>query len=109
MFLTPIRSSLRAGLLAGIALALCSGFGFSRGSAQALAGQDAHAAAAQSAAATTGPSGTPARAHIDEVLNGLNRGHGVGQVAVSPDGKRLAWLEGGRGGGEIRVAPLADL
>jgi dipeptidyl aminopeptidase/acylaminoacyl peptidase len=49
------------------------------------------------------------RAHIDEVLRGLNHGKGVGQVAVSPDGKRLAWIEGGRGGGEIRVAPLGDL
>ncbi len=51
----------------------------------------------------------PDRAHIDEVLQGLNRGRVVGQVAVSPDGKRLAWIEGGRGGGEIRVAPLSDL
>ena len=49
------------------------------------------------------------RAHTEEVLRGLNRGRGVGQVALSPDGKRLAWIEGGRGGGEIRVAPLDDL
>jgi len=52
----------------------------------------------------------PDRTHIEEVLRGLNRGRGVGQVAVSPDGSRLAWIEGGgRGGGEIRVAPLNDL
>jgi dipeptidyl aminopeptidase/acylaminoacyl peptidase len=51
----------------------------------------------------------PDRAHIEEVLRGLNRGRGVGQVAVSPDGARLAWIEGGRGGGEIRSAPLNDV
>jgi len=49
------------------------------------------------------------RAHIDEVLKGLNRGRTVGQVAVSPDGKRLAWIQGSREGTEIRVAPLGDL
>jgi len=49
------------------------------------------------------------RARIEEVLRGLNRGRGVGQVAISPDGKRLAWVEGGRGGGEIRVASPDDL
>lgn len=49
------------------------------------------------------------RAHIEEVLRGLNRGRGVGQVAISPDGKKLAWVEGGRGGGEIRVASPDDL
>ena len=37
----------------------------------------------------------PDRTHIEEVLRGLNRGRGVGQVAVSPDGSRLAWIEGG--------------
>jgi dipeptidyl aminopeptidase/acylaminoacyl peptidase len=51
----------------------------------------------------------PERSHIDEVLKGLNRGHSVGQVAVSPDGKRLAWLQYGRDGVEIRVASLDDL
>ncbi|UWZ86576.1 S9 family peptidase [Occallatibacter riparius] len=49
------------------------------------------------------------RAHVEEVLRGLNRGHGGGQVAVSPDGKQLAWIAGGRGGGEILVAPIDDL
>jgi dipeptidyl aminopeptidase/acylaminoacyl peptidase len=51
----------------------------------------------------------PDRAHMDEVLKGLNRGRNVGQVAVSPDGKRLAWVQGSREGAEIRVAPLDDL
>jgi dipeptidyl aminopeptidase/acylaminoacyl peptidase len=49
------------------------------------------------------------RAHVEEVLRGLNRGHSVGQVAVSPDGRQLAWIAGGRGGGEILVAPIDDL
>jgi dipeptidyl aminopeptidase/acylaminoacyl peptidase len=51
----------------------------------------------------------PDRAHIEEVLSGLSRGHFVGQVAISPDGKRLAWIEGAREGGGILVAPLDDL
>jgi dipeptidyl aminopeptidase/acylaminoacyl peptidase len=50
----------------------------------------------------------PDRAHVDEILKGLNRGKGIGQVALSPDGKHLAWIEGGRGG-EIRVALYDDL
>ena len=36
----------------------------------------------------------PDRAHIEEVLNGINRARSVGQVAVSPDRKHLAWIEG---------------
>src|SRR5271165_5430453 len=53
--------------------------------------------------------GGPDRAHIDEVLRGLNRGRSVGRVAVSPDGKQLAWIQGGRGGGEILVTQMDDL
>ena len=58
--------------------------------------------------------GTPAaaapdRAHIEEVLKSLNRGHFIGQVAVSPDGRRLAWIQGARGASEILIAPLDDL
>jgi dipeptidyl aminopeptidase/acylaminoacyl peptidase len=49
------------------------------------------------------------RARIEQVLRGLNRGRPVGQVAVSPDGKRVAWIDGMREGGSIRVAPLDDL
>jgi dipeptidyl aminopeptidase/acylaminoacyl peptidase len=92
MFLTSLRKCLRAGLMAGVVLVLGSIFYLSPAVAQ-----DASAAQAQG------------RAHIDEVLKGLNRGRSVGQVAVSPDGKRLAWLQGGRDGTEIRVAPLDDL
>ena len=62
------------------------------------------------AAGQSGPAGkAPDRAHIEEVLAGLNRGRSVGQVAVSPDGKRLAWVQGHGEGGEILVAPLDDL
>ena len=89
MFSPSLRMYLRAGLVCGVALAL--------GSTPHLLAQDA--AAAQ----------TQGRAHIDEVLKGLNRGRSVGQVAVSPDGKNLAWLQPGREGTEIRVAPLDDL
>ncbi|HTX77325.1 MAG TPA: S9 family peptidase [Terracidiphilus sp.] len=51
----------------------------------------------------------PDAPRLEEVLRGLNRGHGVGQVAVSPDGTELAWVEGGRRGGTIQVAPIDDL
>jgi dipeptidyl aminopeptidase/acylaminoacyl peptidase len=53
--------------------------------------------------------GTPSHDRIEKVLGSVNRGHFPGQVAVSPDGKRLAWIEGGRRGGEIRVAALDNL
>src|SRR5579863_955705 len=46
---------------------------------------------------------------VDQVLRGTDRGHFIGQVAVSPDGKRLAWIQGARGGSEIRLAPIDDL
>ena len=55
-------------------------------------------AAAQGVAASSS-------AHIDEILRGLNRGHYIGQVAVSPKGNQLAWIQDA----EIRVAPLNDL
>ena len=51
----------------------------------------------------------PDAARVEELLRGLQRGRAVDQVAVSPDGKRLAWVEGASGGTEIRVAPLDDL
>ncbi len=63
----------------------------------------------QAPATATDTAGKVDAAKIEQVLRGLNRGHGVGQVAVSPDGKRLAWVQGGRSGGEIEVALLEDL
>jgi dipeptidyl aminopeptidase/acylaminoacyl peptidase len=91
MFCRWICTRAGAGVLGGALLALAvNGFAY---------GQAADAGAAK----------TAGRAHIDEVLRGLNRGRYVGQVEVSPDGKRLAWMQGGRQGGEIRVAALDDL
>jgi dipeptidyl aminopeptidase/acylaminoacyl peptidase len=52
---------------------------------------------------------TAAKQRIEEALKGLNRGRSVSQVAVSPDGKRLAWIEVAAGSQEIRVARLDDL
>src|ERR1700676_2075226 len=49
------------------------------------------------------------REHINEVLRGLNRCLSVGQVAVSPDGKRVAWVQGMREGADIYIAPIDDL
>lgn len=43
---------------------------------------------------------------VDQVLHSFDRGRSIGQVAVSPDGKHLAWVQGARGGGEIRLALL---
>jgi dipeptidyl aminopeptidase/acylaminoacyl peptidase len=91
MILAPFRTSFRITTIAAIALALSSALF----QLNALA-QDATAA-------------SPERAHIEEILNGINHGHSVGQVAVSPDGKRLAWIEGTRAGGDIHVAPMDDL
>jgi dipeptidyl aminopeptidase/acylaminoacyl peptidase len=50
----------------------------------------------------------PDHAQIESVLASLNRGRTVSEVAISPDGKRLAWVEGPRGGGVIQVAPVDD-
>jgi dipeptidyl aminopeptidase/acylaminoacyl peptidase len=94
MSFTPIRISLRAALLAGAALLLGTDFSLSAAQAQAVA-------QAQIPATVSGD-----RAHIEEVLKGLKRGRSLGQVAISPDGKRLAWIEDAM---EIRVAPLGDL
>ncbi len=52
---------------------------------------------------------TPNHERIDQLMHNLNRGHSVGQVAVSPDGRQLAWIEGARGSFEIHVAPRDDL
>jgi len=61
--------------------------------------------AAQSAPASAA---APDRARIEDVLKSLSRGRSIGYVAVSPDGKRLAWTQGGRDGGEMLVAPIGD-
>ena len=51
------------------------------------------------------PAQKGSRAQIEEVLRGMNRGRSMAQVAIAPDGKRLAWVEGT----EIRVAPVENL
>src|SRR6202453_2921933 len=94
MFLKLLPPCIRAGFMACVVLVSISNF---------------LSAAAQEPAAAKAPSASPERTHIDDVLKGLNRGHSVGQVAVAPDGKRLAWLQPGKDGAEIRVAPLDDL
>ncbi len=60
-------------------------------------------------AQASGQSATSGRTHVEEILRGLNRGHMIGQVAVSPDGKRLAWIGAERDGMEILVAPVDNL
>ncbi len=83
MFFRAIRRCVRAGLTIGAVLIFSSTFNFPLAArAQEVAG-----------AAAKAPEQKPGRAHIDEVLKGLNRGRSTGQVAVSPDGKRLAWVE----------------
>jgi dipeptidyl aminopeptidase/acylaminoacyl peptidase len=91
MIFTPIRLSLRAALLTGAALIYGAAFSLSAAPAQAQA------------------SPSPDRAHIEEVLKGLSRGRSIGQVAISPDGQRLAWIEYAKDVIEIRVAPLNEL
>jgi dipeptidyl aminopeptidase/acylaminoacyl peptidase len=95
MFLTPIRRTLRATLLTGAALTLTA-FHLSAALTQ------------ESPAAQTQAAPSSEHAAIEELLSGLDRGQFFGQVAVSPDGRRLAWIEYARNDAEIRVAPLDD-
>ncbi|MGA3047302.1 MAG: S9 family peptidase [Terracidiphilus sp.] len=83
---------LRSAFIACTALIFCSAFSLPR-------------AIAQDATSTK----TPDRARIEEALKGLNRGRTVGQVAVSPDGKHLAWIQMAKEGIEIRVSLFDDL
>jgi dipeptidyl aminopeptidase/acylaminoacyl peptidase len=50
-----------------------------------------------------------AREKVEEALRGISAGHTVAQVAVSPDGRMLAWVESAGNGTEIRLAPMSDL
>jgi len=58
-------------------------------------------ARAQSAPAQS-TSAQPTSSRLDQVLSSQSRARTIAQVAVSPDGKRVAWLDAG----EISVAPL---
>ena len=95
MISQPIRSTLRAGQIAATALALCAAF-----SLTPVLAQGAPTGQAQTSPETT---------HIGEVLRGFNRGHSIAQGSISPDGKRLAWIQETNEGEEIRVATLAGL
>jgi dipeptidyl aminopeptidase/acylaminoacyl peptidase len=97
---TPLRRFLRAGSIVGAAVFLGAVLNLSRAVAQ-----DSHPAPQPDSAAAQAPD----RARIEEVLRGLGRGRLVGQAAVSPDGKRLAWTEPASRGEVIRVAPLDGL
>src|ERR1035437_2889626 len=92
MVLPTIRTSLRSVMLTAASQVLSLGF---------------HVSAGWVLSALEAPA--PDRTHVEEFLKGLNRGRLVGQVAVAPDGKHLAWVQGGREGGEILVAALDDL
>jgi dipeptidyl aminopeptidase/acylaminoacyl peptidase len=63
----------------------------------------------QTYAQTAPPALGPDRAHIEEVLKGLDRGRSIGQVAVAPDGKRIAWIQFATGGTEIMVSSLNEM
>ncbi len=47
----------------------------------------------------------PTSAQLDQIQSTENRARTVAQVAISPDGKRIAWLEAG----EVRIAPIGNL
>jgi dipeptidyl aminopeptidase/acylaminoacyl peptidase len=92
MFRMPLPKSLLAPCIAAAALLLGVVFNPSNARSQSAP-----------------PAAAADRAHVEDVLKGLNRGHSVGQVAVSPDGKHLAWVQPSREGAEIRIASLDDL
>jgi dipeptidyl aminopeptidase/acylaminoacyl peptidase len=59
---------------------------------------------AQSAASVP-PANAPSRVQLDDILASQSRARTIAQVAVSPDGKRIAWLEAS----QIHVAPFDNL
>jgi dipeptidyl aminopeptidase/acylaminoacyl peptidase len=65
----------------------------------ATAGQDSHASSHDRIE----------QVRVEQVLSSINRGHSLGQVAVSPDGRRVAWIQGARDGAEIRVALIGAI
>jgi dipeptidyl aminopeptidase/acylaminoacyl peptidase len=96
MFQSHVRFSVCAAFLAGAAVLYGSGV------APSMAGEQGLAKTLDAAPATD-------KARVEEALKGLNRGRGVSQVAVSPDGMRLAWVEQSEGAQQILVAPITDL
>jgi dipeptidyl aminopeptidase/acylaminoacyl peptidase len=49
-----------------------------------------------------------AKAQVEEVLKGLNQSHGLGPVAISPDGGLLAYVARGKGGAQVELAPFSE-
>ena len=49
-----------------------------------------------------------AKAQVEEVLKGLNQSHGLGPVAISPDGVLLAYVVRGKGGAQVELAPFSE-
>jgi len=47
----------------------------------------------------------PSASQVDQILSEMHRGRSIAQVAVSPDGKRLAWVQRG----QIQIAPIDNL
>ena len=92
MLALPSHTRSAAVLLAGGSLVF--GFAFASGTLNAQSSPTVQA---------------PDHSQIEEALKGLNRGRGLGDVAVSPDGQRVAFTESARGGGEIVVARLDDI
>jgi Tol biopolymer transport system component len=66
------------------------------------------ASAAAAGAQTAAPAQStvaPLSAQLDRILSSQNRARTTTQVAISPDAKRIVWLEAG----QIRVAPFDNL
>lgn len=49
-----------------------------------------------------------ARTRVDQVLKGMNRMHGLGPVAISPDGTMLAFVHQQKDGWGVSLAPMSD-
>ena len=50
----------------------------------------------------------PTKSEVDRVLAGLGRGHGLGPVAISPDGTLLAYVRLSKDGPQVELAPFSD-
>ena len=85
-------------------MALSTGFNVSNGGAQV----STTAPTPESAPKAPGGAGQD-HTHTEQASRGSNRARMIRQVAASPDGKRLAWIQMAPEGVEIRVAPLDDM
>ncbi len=96
MIRQPIGTALCSGQKAVTPLILCALFCLTTLLAQ------------NGASAPSQPDASAGSAHIQKVLSGLSPGRSIVQVAISPDGKRLAWIQQSEEGNEIRVAKLNE-